>query len=66
MEIGNKRKELYSWNKLNYLNHTLKKYKVELYQSRNGSQRIQNELKEKIANTNRQPTELLNHKTARN
>ena len=41
MEIGNKRKELYSWNKLNYLNHTLKKYEVELYQSRNGSQRIQ-------------------------
>ena len=39
---------------------------MELYQSRNGSQRIQNELKEKIANTNRQLTELLNYETERN
>ena len=52
LDRRNKRQELHCWNKMNYLNHMIRKYEVELYQRRNGSQKLQNEIKEKIMNTN--------------
>ena len=44
----------------------IRKYEVELYQRRNGSQKLQNEIKEKIMNANRQMNEILSYEAKRN
>ena len=58
---GKKRVEMYEWNKLNYLNHTLKRQELAWARAKanNTSERIIKELKEKIDGTNNQIIEIM-------
>lgn len=52
---------MYEWNKLNYLNHTLKRQELAWARAKanNTSERIIKELEEKIDGTNNQIIEIM-------